>query len=105
MDPQIKMDFEALTKDAKVWDAAGDTLEAAHDDLAGITVNRGAFSFAAIDLADQYAQLHTQVMALLKSGAAETRAGANALRAVRADFERFEDVTKSDLYSMWHPVD
>jgi hypothetical protein len=105
MDPLIKSDFEALTKDATLWDAAGDTLEAAHDQLAGITVNRGAFSFAAIDLADQYAELHSQVMALLKSGAAETRAGAAALRAVRDDFERFEDVTKSDLYKMWQPAE
>ena len=105
MDPQIAVDFEALTKDAKVWDAAGDTLEAAHDQLAGITVNRGAFSFAAIDLADQYAELHSKVLALLKSGAANTRAGAAALRAVRADFERNEDVTKSDLYALWKPVD
>ena len=104
MDPQIKMDFEALSKDATIWDAAGDTLEAAHNQLAGISVNRGAFSFAATDIADQYLELHSKVLALLKSGATETRAGAAALRAVRADFERNEDVTKSDLYAMWQPV-
>ena len=105
MDPQIKVAFEALSKDASIWDAASDTLDAAHHDLAGVTVNRGAFSFAAMDVADSYLTLHTRVMDLLKMGATHTRAGATALRAVRDDFERFEDVTKSDLYKIWKPVD
>lgn len=104
MDPQITLAFEALTKDASIWDEAGDTLEASQTELAAIEVNRGAFSFAAMDVADLYAGLHQQVVSLLSEGAAATRSGADALRAVRDDFQRYEDVTQSELHSVWQPA-
>ncbi|WP_025158785.1 hypothetical protein [Leifsonia aquatica] len=104
MDPEIALSFEALSKDATIWDAAADSLESSRSELSGIEVYRGAFSFAAMDTADVYAQLHQQVMTLLQQGATATRDGANALRAVREDFERFEDITKADLYAVWQPV-
>ncbi|QAY59137.1 hypothetical protein ET475_03440 [Microbacterium protaetiae] len=99
----IAASFDALSKDAEIWDAAGDTLSQAQSDLNGIGVYRGAFSFAALDIADQYAQLHQTVSDLLGDGATNTRAGAAALRAVRADFEKYEDITRCDLYDMWQP--
>jgi hypothetical protein len=105
MDQELKVAFEALTKDASVWDDVGDTLEAGHGDVEAISVNRGAFSFAATDVADSYFELQTRVADLLKSGATETRAGAGALRAVRNDFERLEDVTASELYKIWKPAE
>jgi hypothetical protein len=104
MDPLLKVAFEALSKDATVWDEAGDTLETAQGAVADIEVNRGAFSFAAMDVADSYSELHSRVSELLRSGAVETRAGADALRAVREEFERLEDITTSELNSMWKPV-
>lgn len=104
MDPELKLAFEALTKDASVWDAAGDTLDASRSALAAIDVYRGAFSFAALDIADDYAELHARVTDLLAAGAAATRAGAEALRAVRNDFERYEELTQSELYALWQPV-
>ncbi|MFN3949951.1 hypothetical protein [Microbacterium sp.] len=100
----ISLAYEALSKDASLWDAAGDTLESGHSELSGIDVYRGAFSFAAMDVADSYEQIRTQVMTLLEQGATATRAGADALRAVRADFERYEDETQSGLYEVWQPV-
>ncbi|WP_029144845.1 hypothetical protein [Microbacterium luticocti] len=99
----IAASFEALSKDAAIWDAAGDTLAQAQTDLRNTQVYRGAFSFAAMDVADLYAQLHQQVIDLLGHGATETRAGATALRAVRTDFEKYEDITRCDLYDMWQP--
>jgi hypothetical protein len=104
VDAQIKSDFEALSKDAQTWDKVGDTLTDAGSTIAHIGMYRGAFSFAATDVADRYQAIHEQVMKLLADGATATRAGANALRAVRADFEKYEDVTQADLYSMWQPV-
>lgn len=100
----ISLAYEALSKDASLWDAAGDSIEAGRTELSGIDVYRGAFSFAALDVADSYKEIRAQVMTLLEQGAAATRAGADALRAVRADFERYEDETQSGLYDIWQPV-
>lgn len=99
----IAASFDALSKDAQIWDAAGDTLQQAQTDLNTIAVYRGAFSFAARDVADQYARLHQTVVGLLGEGATKTRAGATALRAVRTDFEKYEDITRADLYDTWQP--
>ncbi|MFF1540378.1 hypothetical protein ACFVWL_09880 [Microbacterium sp. NPDC058269] len=104
MDPEIALSFEALTKDASIWDEASATLQSSANDLSGIEVNRGAFSFAAIDLADTYAEMHTRVQQLLSDGASRTSEGADALRAVRDDFERYEDITQSELYRIWQPA-
>ncbi|MBN9177401.1 MAG: hypothetical protein J0I43_08570 [Microbacterium sp.] len=104
MDPELRVAFEALTKDASVWDGVGDALSAAQSEVAAIEVNRGAFSFAAIDLADSYAQLHTTVAGLLRDGAEATHAGADALRTVRDDFSRYEDIAQSELYALWQPI-
>ncbi|MCT2223364.1 hypothetical protein [Microbacterium paraoxydans] len=104
MDPEIALSFEALTKDATLWDAASATLQSSAGEIAGIEVNRGAFSFAAIDLADLYAELHSRVQQLLTDGANRTSEGADALRAVRDQFERYEDITQSELYRIWQPA-
>ena len=64
----------------------------------------GAFSFAGLDLADSYAELHATVVTLLGDGAEATHAGADALRAVRDDFLRYEDIAQSELYALWQPV-
>lgn len=104
MDPEIALSFEALTKDASIWDEASATLQSSANDLSGIEVNRGAFSFAAIDLADAYEELHARVQQLLGDGARETSAGAAALRAVRDEFERYEEITHSELYQIWQPA-
>ncbi|MDQ4215272.1 hypothetical protein [Microbacterium capsulatum] len=105
MDPELKLCFDALGKDASIWDEAGNTLETASRTIDGVDVYRGAFSFGALEVADQYAQLHTQVVQLLTDGAREVRAGATALRAVRDDFQRFEDISKSEYYKMWQPAE
>lgn len=104
MDPEIALSFEALSKDASIWDEASATLQSSADDIGAIEVNRGAFSFAAMDVADQYAQLQTLVQQLLADGARLTGEGADALRAVRNDFERHEDITQSELYRIWQPA-
>lgn len=104
MNPQLKLAFEALSKDAAIWDEAGGTLDAARNDLATIGVDRGAFSFAATDVADLYAELHQRVMGLLTDGAESTRAGASALRAVRDEFQQYEDITQSQLSAIWQPA-
>ena len=104
MNPELKVAYEALSKDASIWDEAGDTLDTAYTEVNSIEVYRGAFSFAAIDIADTYAELHAQVLALLQAGGAATHAGADALRTVRDDFERLEDYTQAELYSVWQPV-
>ena len=104
MQQDIKVSYEALSKDASLWDAAGDTLENGVVELTAIVAHRGAFSFAAMDVADLYLELHARVLSLLEAGAAATRAGADALRAVRDDFERNEDITQSELYALWQPI-
>ena len=104
MDPQLKVAYEALTKDASLWDSVADTLEEAQNDVRGIEVYRGAFSFGGIDAADTYLELHARVLDLLGAGATATRDGANALRTVRNEFERLEDYTQAELYSVWQPV-
>lgn len=104
MDPVLKIAYEALSKDASIWDSVGDTLEESQNDLGRIEVYRGAFSFAAMDVADTYLALHASVMALLGDGAAATRAGAEALRTVRNDFESLEDYTQAEIFSVWQPT-
>jgi hypothetical protein len=104
VDAQIKADFDALTKDAQTWTTVGDALAEANTTVTHIGMYRGAFSFAATDVADRYQAIHQQVMQLLADGATATHAGAAALLAIRADFEKYEDVTACDLYSMWQPV-
>ena len=104
MDPELKVAFEALTHDASTWDGVSETLSRARADIDAIDVYRGAFSFAGLDLADSYAELHATVVALLGDGAEATHAGADALRAVRDDFLRYEDIAQSELYALWQPV-
>ncbi|GAB3409682.1 hypothetical protein GCM10027515_28790 [Schumannella luteola] len=103
--PELKVQFDALSNDATVWNAAGETLTAAHRSLQGIEVNRGAFSFAAMDVADTYLEVHTTVMRLLDQGTEAVGGIATQLRAVRADFENNEDVTRAALYALWQPND
>jgi hypothetical protein len=104
MDPKITADFDALSHDATTWDGVGDTLTGAHNDIAGIPMSKEAFSFAAGDVADRYFAFHDRVAQLLTDGSASAHGGAAALRAVRADFEKFEDITRADYYGMWKPA-
>jgi hypothetical protein len=100
----IQVAYDALTKDAATWDAVGDALETAQTEVADIHLHRGAFSFAAMDLADQYLALHARIGDLLAEGAQNTRDGAAALRAVRDDFLRYEDATQSEFSGLWQPI-
>ncbi|MFT4258432.1 hypothetical protein [Microbacterium sp.] len=104
MHPELRAQFEALANDAGIWDEAGDVLSTASGDIGAISIHRGAFSFAGQDVADRYQELHTVVVDLLRNGAANVRAGADTLIAIRDDFMRLEDITHSEYYAMWQPV-
>ena len=104
MNPELKVAYEALSNDAALWDSVGDTLDDALVQARGIEVYRGAFSFAAQDVADDYAEMHDLVVSLLAGGATATRKGAKALRAVRDDFEKLDDYQQAEIYSVWQPL-
>lgn len=104
MHPELKVNFEALTKDAKIWDDMGDKLAQASTGIAGIDVYHEAFSFAGQDIAARYAQVHATVVQLLAAGAQKAHAGADVLIAVRDDFDHTEDIHESTYYAMWQPV-
>ncbi len=101
----LKASFEALGKDAAIWDDASGVLSDAQREASTIHVYRGAFSFAAMDVADSYIQLSAQVLELLAQGVVETQGIATTLRAVRDDFQRQEDYNQSEYSSMWQPAD
>lgn len=104
MNPQLKVAYEALSKDATLWDSVGDALETAQSETRSIAMYRGAFSFAAMDVADDYATLHQRVIDLLGDGAKATHDGATALRTVRDDFEKLDDYQQAEIYSVWQPL-
>jgi len=104
MAPDLRTNFEALTKDASIWDEASNTLRTSGNSIAAIQVTHGAFSFAAMDVADQYAELHQRVTQLLADGAQAASNGAKALREVRDMYQQMEEGTVSELSRMWQPV-
>lgn len=104
MAPDLRANFEALSKDASIWDEASTTLSTSGSTIAAIQVTHGAFSFAAMDLADQYAELHQRVTQLLADGAQAASNGAQALREVRDMYQQLEEGTASELARMWQPV-
>jgi len=100
----ISVAVDALTSEAKIWDGIGDSLDDMKADVNGLDLHRGAFSFAGTGVADAYASLYSQVLELLQQGSNETHGGADALRAVRRDFESNEAAIKDALAGLWDPA-
>lgn len=101
----LKFAYDALADDAKIWDEAAAVLQKASQAAAAIEIYRGAFSFAGLDVADEYALLTAKVMELLGDGSTEADRIAQTLRTVRDDFQRVEDVATSEFRSMWKPIE
>lgn len=101
----LKFAYDALAKDATIWDEAAASLQKASQAAGAIEIYRGAFSFAGLDVADEYAALHAKVMDLLRDGSTEAGRIAQTLRTVRDDFQRVEDLATSEFHSMWKPVE
>ncbi|MDA4894879.1 MULTISPECIES: hypothetical protein [Microbacterium] len=98
------VEFNALTEDASKWDGAAQQLGAIETALNGIDVYRGAFSFAAMDVFDEYVQVRDHVLRLLREGAGETAGAATALRRIRTDLEANENAAINEFGGMWAPV-
>ncbi len=98
------VEFDALTDDAKKWDAAADRLTAIMTAMDGIDVSRGAFSFAAMDVFDEYVVVRDHMRALLQDGRTEMTSAADALRSIRRDLEADENAAIDEFGGMWAPV-
>lgn len=99
----ISVAYESLTKDAQIWDGVGDELGDMGRILSHLHLSRGAFSFAAMDVADRYAEVTLQVAALLSSGEKAASDTASALREVRNAWEGHEQAVSSSISEMWEP--
>lgn len=99
----ISVAYEALTKDAQVWDGVGDELGDMGRILSHVHLSRGAFSFGAMETADRYAEVAQQVAILLTSGETAATDIATALREVRNAWEDHEQTVSSSISEMWEP--
>ncbi len=98
-----KAHFEALGKDAATWDGVATELETVKSSVQSIEVNRGAFSFAAMDVADTYAEVRQRVIDLLVAGAGEATGASTALSAIRTTLEANEQAAVEEFGGMWTP--
>lgn len=98
-----KVNFDALTKDAKTWDQVSTDLKTASGAVGAVDISRSAFSFAALDVFDTYAQVRQHVIDLLTAGATEADGGAAALLAIRTTLEANESAAVSEFGGMWTP--
>ncbi|MCD2168256.1 hypothetical protein LPW41_00940 [Microbacterium sp. JC 701] len=101
MNDQINVAYEALGSDATRWDSIATSINGAHTKVAGIDIYRGAFSFAGLDAGDVYLEAHAKVLTLLADAETQATGTANALRAIKNDFETNETQTQSDLAGIW----
>ncbi|MEL4319824.1 hypothetical protein WJX64_12485 [Leifsonia sp. YIM 134122] len=101
MADHIAVAYDALTKDAGRWDGVADGLDRISTSVATLDLGRGEFSFAGIDVADEYARIRTAVLRLLADGATQTRGAATALREIREDFEGTDAAIQASLAEMW----
>lgn len=101
MADHITVAYDALTSDAARWDDIAAGLDEAKASVQSLDLGRGEFSFAATDVADEYARIRSLVIQLLDTGAAQTRGAATALREIREDFESTEAAIQASLAEMW----
>ncbi|KQO96883.1 hypothetical protein [Leifsonia sp. Leaf264] len=105
MADRISVAYDALTNDARRWDGVAARLDQAKASVANLDLGRGEFSFAAMDVADEYARLRALVVRLLEDGATQTRGAASALREIREDFEGTDAAIQASLAELWEPAD
>lgn len=97
-----KVHFDALSKDATTWSTVATEIDGIRGAVESIEIYRGAFSFAAMDVFDSYAQVRQQVIELLSAGA---NAASTALTDIRIAVEANEDAAVSEFGGMWTPRD
>jgi len=102
---QMSADFRALTSEASEWDTTAETLSAAADAAAGLTLSASQFSFIALltGVETSYSAAQQRVVEVCRAGAEETGKLADALRQVRADFHSTDQAVVDDVSSLWVP--
>lgn len=100
-----KAHFDALNKDAATWDQVASDLTTVKNAVESIDIYRGAFSFAAMDVYDSYAQVRQQVIDVLAAGATEATGASTALSQIRATLEANEQAAVEEFGGMWTPKD
>ena len=100
-----KAHFDALAKDATTWDGVATDMEAVKGSVQSIEIYRGAFSFAAMDVADTYAEVRQRVIDLLSAGAGEATGASTALSKIRSTLEANEQAAVEEFGGMWTPRD
>ncbi|WP_109508008.1 hypothetical protein [Nocardioides speluncae] len=93
--------MDALTSDAKRWDTIAGRLETSANDLAGLTLNPKAWTFAGGEAAEAYERFRGIVESYVRGGATETASAAVRLREIRRIYESADEEAKNDLARIW----
>lgn len=97
--------FEALSSEAGEWDDASTTLSTAAATASGLTLSSAQFSALASSTGvdSSYADARQFVQDVLEAGQRETKQIADALRAIRADFQSTDATVVAEVKKSWVP--
>lgn len=95
--------FEALTAEAAEWDTTSAALGTAKSEVEDLYLHENNFSFITFltGVGTSYETARQHVLDVLSAGKNETDELADALRAVRADFESTDQARRDAIANLW----
>lgn len=101
----MKVNLDALTADAVLWEGVSGTLGSSSRSAAGLTLSSVSLSWAAeeVGLLDVYEAARARVERLLREGETETETIAVTLRQVRTAYESTDESERAVYRGIWDP--
>lgn len=97
----LKTSLDAMTHDAKTWQAVSDDLIACARSAEGMHLTAATFSFAGGAAHDAYESVRTWMVDYLKQGARQTWKAADGLIHVRDIYAGTDEVAKDKMRALW----